>query len=277
MRRSSASRKLGERPVTAGLLAASAVRAHGVPADGAMAAVTAVLVAMAVLPVMAPAFAGTELAPVVGPSGEQPPAPWTYAGLPGQKPPATRFAIGEVEGRRALRVEAQRSYGNLVHSLAGTTPSVLSWRWRVDVPLASVDLRSKEGDDTALKVCAMFDMPRDNVPFVERQLLKLAEARLGETLPTATLCYVWDPSLPAGSVVPNAYSRRLRFLTLGGAVRTWTSERRDLAADFLAVFGDEARSVPPLRAIAVGADADNTAGRSIGWIDELQHRPATSP
>jgi hypothetical protein len=227
--------------------------------------------------VMASAFAATELSPLVGRSGDRPPAPWRYAGLPGQKPPATQFEIGEVEGRRALRVEAERSYGNLVHPLTGTAPGVLSWRWRVDAPLASANLRTRDGDDTALKVCAMFDMPRDDVPFVERQLLKLAEARLGETLPTATLCYAWDPSLPAESVVPNAYSRRLRFLTLGGAARIWTSERRDLAADFLAVFGDEARSLPPLRAIAVGADADNTAGRSLGWIDELRHRSATSP
>jgi hypothetical protein len=143
--------------------------------------------------------------------------------------------------------------------------------------LPGVDLRTKQGDDAALKVCAMFDLPRERVPFVERQLLRLAEAKLGEPLPTATLCYVWDPSLPADSVVPNAYTKRLRFITLGGAEKTWLAVRRDLAADFLRAFGDESRSVPVLRAIAVGADADNTGGHSLGWLDALQLEPARSP
>lgn len=217
------------------------------------------------------------LAPLAGPEGDQPPAPWVYAGLPRQQPPPTRYTVTEFDGRRVLRVEAERSYGNLVHPLPGVRPGLLSWRWRVDVPLPAADLRQKQGDDTALKVCAMFELPREQVPFVERQLLRLAESRLGEPLPTATLCYVWDPTWPADSVVPNAYTRRLRFITLGGAARSWQAERRDLAADFLRAFGDESRTVPALRAIAVGADADNTGGRSLGWVDALQLEPARSP
>lgn len=217
------------------------------------------------------------LAPIAASSGEAPAPPWAYAGLPAQKPPPTRYRVRELDGRRMLRVEADRSYGNLVHPLAGQSAGVLSWRWRVDVPLPAADLRSKEGDDAALKVCAMFDLPRDRVPFVERQLLRLAESRVGEPLPSATLCYVWDPSWPHGSVVPNAYTKRVRFVTLAGAPGAWQSERHDLAADFLRAFGDESREVPPLLAIAVGADADNTAGRSVGWIDGVRLEPTSRP
>jgi len=217
------------------------------------------------------------LAPLAGPSGDAPSAPWAYAGLTEQKPPPTRYTVAGVDGRRALRVEAQRSYGNLVHALPGVAAGVLSWRWRVDSPLPAADLRTRQGDDAALKVCAMFDQPRDQVPFVERQLLRLAESRLGAPLPTATLCYVWDPAWPPGSVVPNAYTRRVRFITLGTVARSWEAERRDLADDFLRAFGDESRTVPSLSAIAVGADADNTGGHSLAWIDGLQHEPARSP
>jgi len=210
------------------------------------------------------------LAPLAAGSGDQPPAPWAYVGLPSQKPPATRYTVRELEGRRVLNIEADRSYGNLVHPLPDTAAGELSWRWRVDVPLPAANLRNKEGDDAALKVCALFDLPRERVPFVERQLLRLAESRFGQHLPNATLCYVWDPSWPRGSVVPNAYSKRVRFITLGGAEGAWLGERHDLAADFLRAFGDESRDVPPLRAVLVGADADNTGGRSVGWIDALQ-------
>jgi hypothetical protein len=214
------------------------------------------------------------LAPLAAAVGEAPAAPWVYAGLPAQRPPPTRFRVRELDGRRVLHVEADRSYGNLVHPLAGPAAGVLSWRWRVDLPLPAADLRTRQGDDAALKVCAMFDLPRERVPFVERQLLRLAEARFGEALPNATLCYVWDPAWPRGSVVPNAYTRRVRFVTLDGAPGVWHAERHDLAADFLRAFGDESRAVPPLRAILVGADADNTGGRSVGWIDALGLEPA---
>jgi hypothetical protein len=227
--------------------------------------------------VAAPAAAAEVLAPFAAPAGETPAPPWAYAGLPAQKPPATRYRVRELDGRRVLQVEAERSYGNLVHPLAGVPAGVLGWRWRIDRPLPGVDLRTKTGDDAALKVCAMFDLPRERVPFVERQLLRLAESRTGEALPTATLCYVWDPAWPRGSVLPNAYTRRVRFVTLDGAPGAWHAERHDLAADFLRAFGDEAREVPPLRAVAVGADADNTGGHGLGWLDALRLEPARAP
>lgn len=209
------------------------------------------------------------LAPLSGPSGGLPPSPWVFAGLPGQTLPATRFVLEPLDDAVVLRVQAAGSYGNLVHALKDTPAGRLSWRWRVDKGLTSPDLRTKAGDDVALKVCALFDLPRAAVPFVERQLLRLAEQRTGAPLPNATVCYVWDPSWPAGTVVPNAYSRRVRYITLGAATGIWQTVRRDLAADFLQAFGDEATQVPNVLAIAVGADADNTRGESSGFIADL--------
>jgi len=218
--------------------------------------------------------AATNLAPLSGPPGAQPPAPWAFVGLPGQTLPVTRFVLERLDTGLALRVQAAASYGNLVHELKGLPAGWLSWRWRVDQPLASADLRTRQGDDVALKVCALFDLPRDRVPFVERQLLRLAESRTGQPLPNATLCYVWDPSWPAGSIVPNAYSARVRYLTLGAAGKGWQTVRRDLAADFLRAFGEESATVPTLQAIAVGADADNTGGSSLGFVTDLELKPA---
>lgn len=169
-----------------------------------------------------------------------------------------------------LRVETTGSYGNLIHPLAKVSAGSLSWRWRVDQALSASNLRNKEGDDVALKVCALFDQPREAVPFLERQLLRVAEARTGTPLPNATVCYVWDPGWPAETVIPNVYSRRVRYLTLGAAPGTWQAVRRDLGADFLRAFGEESGTVPRLLAVAVGADADNTGGRSLGYVADLE-------
>ena len=202
---------------------------------------------------------------------------WAVVGLPKQSFPLTRFSQAETDGQQALRIEAHASYGNLVHELGPAEHGRwLQWRWRLDTPLAHADLRGKAGDDAALKVCALFDLPLDALGIVERAQMRLARAVSGQWLPAATLCYVFDLSLPADTVLPNAHSPRLRWIVARGsgtALQTWLNERRDLHADFLRAFAGEASTVPPLKAIAVGADADNTGGRSLGWVAAVALQP----
>ncbi len=215
-------------------------------------------------------------APVlVQPAGaaDTPAAPWQLLGLPQQGLPATRYSVVALDGQRVLRVDAQGSYGNLVHPIArGTEARQLAWRWRLDEPNPAADLRRKDGDDSPLKVCALFDLPTDAVPFLERQVLRIARLRTGEALPAASVCYVWDARLAPGTVLDNAYSRRVRMVVLRGpeaGLRSWQAERRDVAADFLRLFGDEAQTVPPLLGIAITGDADNTRARSLGYVGSI--------
>jgi len=237
----------------------------------------ALAVALLWLPMQAPIAATPPLLAPLDGGGAQAAVPWRTVALPGDTVPATRFSLVELEGRRVLRVESAGGYANLVHPLDGAAAgaTTLQWRWRLDQPLARADLRQREGDDAAMKVCVLFDLPLASVPFVERQLLRLARSRSAEPLPSATLCYVWDTSLPTGSLLPNAYTRRLRWLVLRGSgepLAAWREERRDLRADFLRAFGDEARQIPPISAVAVGADADNTGGQALGYVDALELR-----
>lgn len=219
---------------------------------------------------------GSLLAPLVT-DGAEPPWPWHVAGLPRQTKPLTRFSVVDVDGRRALRVEADASYGNLVHAVQGAPAGArLSWRWRVDRLVSGADLRVKSGDDVSLKVCVAFDEPLQNVPFVERHLLRIARSQSSEPLPAATMCYVWDTELPPGTMLDNAFTSRLRYVVLQsgtGLLRQWVNERRDVGADFLKLFGAEIAAVPPIIGVAVGADADNTQSRSLGFVAELALQP----
>ena len=70
-----------------------------------------------------------------------------------------------------------------------------------------------------------------------------AEAEMGEALPAATVCYVWDSAHPAGRQGANPYTRRVRYISLRGSeapTGQWLSEQRDLARDF-ATLEDEQR------------------------------------
>lgn len=206
-------------------------------------------------------------------AGDTPVPPWHVVGLPQQTKPFTRYSVVDLDGRRTLRVEAQASYGNLVHPVAIPPDGHrLRWQWRVDVANPAVDLRRREGDDSAIKVCALFDLPLSAVPFVERQLLRIARLSSGEALPAASVCYVWDARLPPGTVLDNAYSRRIRMIVLRGpeaSLHAWQAEQRDVWADFRRLFGDEAQTVPPLEGVAIAADADNTKGHSVAYVGAI--------
>ena len=237
----------------------------------------------------APTEGATILAPLLSTDSTLHPA-WRFVGFPKKHAdlPATRFEAARVDGAPALRVSTASSYGTLVHDLPRAAAFPLQWRWRLDRPLyggtTEPDLSSKAGDDAALKVCAMFDHPLERVPFVERTVLRIARSVSGEHLPAATLCYVWDSAHPAGRQGANPSTRRVRYLSLRGneaPSAQWLSERRDLAQDFITLFADELpqgaqtprEAVPPVSAVLIGADSDNTASRSLGWVTDVRAVP----
>lgn len=239
------------------------------------------LLALCALPV---AVAAQNLPPLLQTDGSLHPG-WRFVGFPKKHAdlPATRFEAATVDGQAALKVSTAASYGTLVHETSantGSQPGQLQWRWRLDQPLtggtALPNLQTKAGDDAALKICVMFDHPLERVPFVERTVLRLARSVSGEALPAATVCYVWDSAAPAGLQGANPYTRRVRYISLRGSeapTGQWVSERRSLSADFARLFADElppGTAVPRVRTVLVGADSDNTASRSLGWVADLQ-------
>ena len=218
-------------------------------------------------------------------SGDAPPAPWKVHPFPGTEKPVSRFDMVNLDGERVLRVVAEKSYGTVQHDLppaAVGKGSKLRWRWRLDQPLRDADLRQKKGDDTPLKVCALFDMPLKQLKFFERNFLLAARSMSGQNLPTTTLCYVWDHKLPVNTELPNAFTRRVRYIVLStgdSQLKTWLKQERDLEQDFRRAFGEETDTVPPLIGLAIGADADNTGGSSLGYVGdvELSLVPPTVP
>lgn len=208
------------------------------------------------------------------------PAPWRVVGLIGaSSKPLTRFDLVPVDGRTVLRVLADHSYANLMHDLPDVVVpkgTQLRWRWRLDQALLDADLRHRETDDTALKVCLLFNAPTDNLGVLDKSLLAVARAMSGEKVPAATLCYVWDNTLPVGTLLENAFTSRIRMIVVDSgskALGQWVSHRRDLTADFQRAFGHEFPTLPPLEAVAVGADADNTGGHSVGFVGDVTLSP----
>lgn len=51
------------------------------------------------------------------------------------------------------------------------------------------------------------------------------------------------------------------------------TQRRRIAYDFALLFGLETNALPPITAIAVGADSDNAQGSSLGYLAQLRWLP----
>jgi hypothetical protein len=201
-------------------------------------------------------------------------APWQLTLLPASyKIPGSQFEPSLIDGEPALALRTARSYGTLVHNFRPTAPGRLRWQWRLDTPLSGANITERNGDDSALKVCVMFDQPLADMPLLERTTLRLARAASDGPLPAATLCYLWDSRYPAGLAGNNAYTARVRYIVLQGPAAplgAWVNQERDVAEDFRQLFGTESRQVPPITAVAVGADSDNTQGSSLGYLRRLQ-------
>ncbi len=228
----------------------------------------------------------TALSPLVTATGLVNPA-WRVVGFPKKQAdiPPTRFEAAVQDGQPAIRVQTQQSYGTLVQTWRGPLPGALTWRWRLDQALSggkgTPDLLTKAGDDAALKVCVMFEHALERLPFWERTTLRLARSVSGEDLPAATLCYVWDSARPAGLEAANPYTRRVRFISLRGSeapLGQWQAETRDVAQDFARLFADELpqgattppAQLPAITTVLLGADSDNTASTSLGWVADVR-------
>jgi hypothetical protein len=220
--------------------------------------------------------AGAELTPFSSATGTSVPAPWQYIALPDRyAKPLTAIDIHPLDGKKTLRLRADKSWGTVAHPWTGAAKTI-EFQWRLDKPLPQASFKTKATEDTAIKVCASFDMPLDRMPTGERTLFKLAQLFSREKLPTATLCYVWGNTEELGSIHHSPTTARVRYMALDNAsspLKTWKTHKRNLSDDFLKVFSAESQTLPAVTAIIVGADADNTQDTSLGFVADISVQP----
>jgi hypothetical protein len=193
---------------------------------------------------------------------------------PAPNAPDTVYSVVDENGVRVLKALADRSMSGLVHETRvdlRRTP-ILQWRWKVASVVADADLTRRSGDDYAARVYVLFDYPANRLSLATRAKLTLVETLYGQKIPTAAINYVWDNRAPVGSIHPNAYTDRARMIVLRSGpdqAERWVDERRDVAADFRAAFGEDP---PDVIGIAVATDTDNTGARAVAWFGDLEWR-----
>ncbi|MBI3300369.1 MAG: DUF3047 domain-containing protein [Elusimicrobia bacterium] len=180
---------------------------------------------------------------------------------------ATEYAYAE----GAFHAVSSASSSGMIFRLSGPAAErpVLSWRWKVNAPLVHAGERAKDGDDFAARVYVTFRYEPRRAGLGTRAKYALAKALYGEYPPHAGIAYVWAGHEPAGSSWPNPYTDRVRMLAVrsgSAGAGTWAAERRDLLADYAALFGEPP---PPLAGVAVMTDTDQTGARAEAWYADI--------
>lgn len=198
------------------------------------------------------------------------PARWLHLRFRGRKP--TRYQPRWHQGRPALRADSERGSSVVRQQMQRppTQPARLVFSWWVDALQADFDIRARDTDDAVARVIVSFDADRSRFTARDAMLSELALLVTGQPLPAATIEYVWDAHLPAGTVLASSYSTRVRYIVAeSGSARLsqWVDIERDLHADFARAFNE-----PPAAITGVGVmtDANDTLGQVRAWYGPLR-------
>ncbi len=195
---------------------------------------------------------------------------WQHQTLP-KVERSNRFEIAADRELRALRVTSSSSASTWLSRVQAEPGqrAALQWQWKVSKSLAGSDLRIKQGDDYAARLYVLFDLPADRLTLADRLRMQAARTLAGVEVPAAALCYVWGSAQPAGTTGWNPYTDRVRMVVVDSGdthAGRWRTVSRNLLRDWEEAFGG---AMPPVAAIAVGADTDNTRDTVEAWFGDV--------
>jgi hypothetical protein len=171
------------------------------------------------------------------------------------------FALSVVvdEGQRVLHLESRDDRATITRDLQGhvslaRTP-ILRWRWKVIAAPAGGDARRRETADQAAQLYVTWPRPP-----------ALLRSRI--------IGYAWDTTAPAGSSFRSQKTGTVTYMILrsGSAeVGRWVEERRDVRADFRAIYGEDP---PDPGAITLSIDSNDTHSRAESLIGLIRFSPS---
>jgi len=169
--------------------------------------------------------------------------------------PAYDFTIVEDDGRRALLLRSQGDHSTISRKVQvnlKTTP-ILEWQWKLTQLPEGADLRRRQTTDAAPHLFVVWPRPP-----------ALLRSRL--------IGYVWDASLPAGTVQQSQKTGTVAFVVVRSGpseIGRWVSERRNVVQDFTAAFGTEPEAPA---AVALSIDTNDTKSRAEGFVGPIRFR-----
>ena len=185
-------------------------------------------------------------------------AGWRHFTLPGKT--ATVYDFVRKDGRETLTAKAGTSASMMRRevNIPAANLDDVSFSWQVPLLIEGADLAERDFDDSPVRIVLVFEGDKSKFSAKNAMLSELAQVMTGEPLPYATLMYVWCNKRPAGSVVVNPRTDRIRSIVVESGkknLRQWLDYKRKVHTDFEKAFGE---SPGKLLSVAIMTDSDNT-------------------
>jgi Protein of unknown function (DUF3047) len=187
---------------------------------------------------------------------------WQHLTLPSKK--QTLYTLGNQQGRDSIQAHATSSASMLRQDLriAATDLNTVKFSWHVPELIRDADLAERDSDDSPVRIVLVFEGDKSKFSAKNAMLSEMAELLSGESLPYATLMYVWCNKREPGSVVINPRTDRIRSIVVeSGArnLRQWLDYERNIRADYEKAFGEAPGN---LLRVGIMTDSDNTQSQT---------------
>ena len=161
------------------------------------------------------------------------------------------YSVQEEGGRKFLHADARGTAIQIGFETKWSLKEypLLEWQWRALILPDRGDELKKATNDSVLGLYVVFG----RLPFIK------------------AIKYVWSTTLPVGLSLESPFSSSTKIIILESGdvlLGKWVSERRDVLADYLHLFGGKNDALVP-RGIAILTDADNTASRASGDYGDI--------
>lgn len=188
---------------------------------------------------------------------------WQHLTLPSKK--QTLYTVGNQQGRDAIQANAKSSASMLRQDLRIATKDldVVKFSWHVPELIRDADLAERDFDDSPVRIVLIFEGDKSKFSAKNAMLSEMAEILSGESLPYATLMYVWCNKREPGSVVVNPRTDRIRSIVVeSGArnLRQWLDYERNIRVDYEKAFGE---APGDLLRVGIMTDSDNTQSQTV--------------
>ena len=192
-------------------------------------------------------------APPVGTHGVPP--GWSSYETPGGHP-RYDFTVVDDGGRRGLELKSESEHSTIAKEVdvdLAATP-VLEWAWRIVSHPAGADLTKRETSDATGHIYVVWP-------------------RFPAMLRSRLIGYVWDPSIPVGTLVKSQKTGTVTFVVARSGhqgLGQWSIERHDVAADYRRIYGEPA---PKPGAVALSIDTNDTRATAVARFGRIGFGP----
>ena len=175
----------------------------------------------------------------------------------------TDYQLVQHKGEQVLAAHSKKAASGLLSQLSITLDQklMLNWRWKITGLPPSADDHSKTADDHSARLYVIFNAPQRGVLGWIKSAVGVGE--------THALNYIWANQVPTDTLISSPYTERSVMLAANsGSSQTgqWVTLSRNVYQDYQRAFG---REPPPVSAIAIMTDGDNTGANLISYYGDI--------